>query len=73
MVLRDTMRRVVVCMGKQKRVGGGWLVLFELLAMLVIVRSGGPMTFIFSENICRILELNCCGQHLAFERLTKVV
>ena len=73
MVSRDTMPCVVVCMGEQKRVGRGWLMLFKLLAMLVIVRSGGPMTFIFFRNICRILERNCYGQHLAFERLAKVV
>ena len=30
-------------------------------------------TFIFFRNICRIMELNCCGQHFAFERLTEVV
>ena len=52
MMSRDTMRRVFVHVGERKRVGGGWLVLFELPAMLVTcLEIGGPMTFIFSETL----------------------
>ena len=55
--------------GERKRVGGGWLVLFELPAMLVTcLEIWGPHDVYVFKKLCRIMELFrnfFCGQKLA--------
>ena len=56
----DVERHHVVCghVGEQKRVGRGWLMLFELPAIVTCLEIWGPHDIYLFRNICCIMAGN---------------